>query len=340
MSARFPTPWQARALLAVSVGLAIYGCTLTLGSSGPSAVSANPHSDIDMYRAVAGRVHAGEPYYATAFRELSLRGYPTSPFWNFRLPTLAYVAKWLPAVTQLRWLLQAIGVWATASWVLAIRRSSGERAALAAFALLLPTLAITLTPEGFWLHEAWAGLLLSLSLALAALHRCRSSLLAGLAAAGVRELAVLHAVVRLVAAAREGRRDRVVQWALGLGVFAAIVAVHACWASDFITADALRSPRWLAFGGYRFLLAAADRSALLVAAPDWVTALALPTCLYGLAAGSAGATSKVGPVVLTYLAAWLFIGRPDNDYWGLVVAPLLPLGLLQLPEALRRARGA
>ena len=45
-------------------------------------------------------------------------------------------------------------------------------------------------------------------------------------------------------------------------------------------------------------------------------------------------------MVLTYLAIWLFIGRPDNDYWGLVVAPLLPLGLLQLPEALRRARGA
>jgi len=44
--------------------------------------------------------------------------------------------------------------------------------------------------------------------------------------------------------------------------------------------------------------------------------------------------------VLAYLGAWLFIGRRDNDYWGLMIAPLLPLGLLQLPEALRRARGA
>jgi hypothetical protein len=42
--------------------------------------------------------------------------------------------------------------------------------------------------------------------------------------------------------------------------------------------------------------------------------------------------------VLAYLAAWSFVGRPDNGYWGLVIAPLLPLGLLQLPEALRRAR--
>jgi hypothetical protein len=338
--APFPTPWQARALLALSVALAVYGCALTRAPSAPLAVSAKRHGDIDMYRAVAERVHAGEPYYATVFQELGSRGYATSPFWNFRLPTLAYLAKWLPDPTQLLWLLRAIGVAATASWVLAIRRASGERASLAAFVLLLPTLAITMTPGGFWLHEAWAGLLLSLSLALDALHRSRSSLLAWLAAACVRELSVLHAGVRLVVAARERRPAVVVQWLLALAVFAAIVLVHARSASDFIAADTLHSPSWLALGGYRFLLNLAERSALLVSAPDWVTALVLPTCVYGFAAGSAGATRNVGPVVLAYLAAWLFIGRPDNDYWGFVIAPLLPLGLLQLPKALRRARAA
>src|SRR4051812_8164659 len=117
--APFPTAWQARALLALSVALAVYGCLLTRAPSAPLAVSANPHSDIDMYRAVAARVHAGEPYYATVSRELISRGYPTSPFLNFRLPTLAYLAKWLPDPTQLFWLLRAVGVAATASWVLA-----------------------------------------------------------------------------------------------------------------------------------------------------------------------------------------------------------------------------
>jgi hypothetical protein len=125
-----------------------------------------------------------------------------------------------------------------------------------------------------------------------------------------------------------------------LAVFAAIVVVHARWASDYVAPGALRSPSWLALGGYRFLLVLVNRAGLLVTAPDWVTALLLPTCLYGFAAGSAGATRNVGPVVLAYLAAWLFIGRPDNDYWGFMIAPLLPLGLLQLPEALRRARGS
>src|SRR6185369_1878190 len=126
---------------------------------------------------------------------------------NFRLPTLTYLAKCLPTPEQLRWLLQAIGVATTALWVVAIRRASGERASLVAFALLLPPLAITVTPDGFWLHEAWAGLLLSLSLALAALHCQRSSLLAWLSAAGIRELSVLLAAVQLVLAARE-RRSR------------------------------------------------------------------------------------------------------------------------------------
>ena len=327
-------------MLALCLGLAVYGCTLTLSPTGPIAVSAAPHGDIEMYRAVASRVHAGEPYYATAFRELSLGGYPTSPFWNFRLPTLAYLAKCLPDAAQLRWLLQALGVSALALWVLAIRRASGDRASFAALVLLLPTLAFTQTSQGFWLHEVWAGLLLSLSLALDALDRPRSSLLAWLAAACVRELSVLRAVVGLVLAARERRRKGVLQWALALAVFAAILVVHAHWASDFVSAGALRSPSWLALGGYRFLLVLTNHSGMLVSAPDWVTALFLPTCMYGFAAGSAGATRNVGPVVLAYLAVWLFIGRADNDYWGLVIAPLLPLGLLQLPEALRRARGS
>jgi hypothetical protein len=338
--APFPTPWQARALLAGSVALAVYGCTLAFTPSGTLVLSADPHSDLEMYRAVAWRVHSGEPYYASALRELVQRGYPTSPFLNFRLPTLAYLGKWLPDPSQLRWLLRAIGASATALWVLAIRRASGERASLAAFALLLPTLAITVTPDGFWLHEAWAGLLLSLSLALDALQRSRCSPLAWLAAASIRELAALHAAVRLLVAAHERRPRVVAHWAIGLAAFASIVWAHARWASGFIAADALRSPSWLAFGGYRFLLAVTERSPLLVAAPDWLTALILPSCLFGFAAGSAGATRNVGPVVLAYLGAWLFIGRADNDYWGLLIAPLLPLGLLQLPEALRRARGS
>jgi hypothetical protein len=337
--ATFPTPHQARALLAVSVGLAVYGCTLTLSRVVPNAVSSTPHGDIDMYRAVALRVHAGEPYYATAFRELSRRHYPTSPFWNFRLPTLAYLAKWLPDAAELRWLLQALGVSATAIWVLATRRASGARASLATFALLLPTLVITMTPRAFWLHEVWAGLLLSLALALDALDRSRGSLLAWLAAASIRELSVLHAAVRLVLAVRERRRGVILGWGLALAVFGVIIVAHARWASDFITADALRSPSWFALGGYRFLLVLTNRSSLLVSAPDWMTALFLPTCLFGFAAGSTRATRNVGPVVLAYLAAWLFVGRPDNAYWGHMIAPLLPLGLLQLPEALRRARG-
>lgn len=322
------------------MGLAVYGCTVALSHTGPIAVSAAPHGDINMYRAVALRVRAGEPYYAAAFRELSLGGYATNPVWNFRLPTLAYLSKCLPDPAQLRWLLQALSVSAIAAWVLAVRRASGERASFAAFALLLPTLAITLTPSAFWLHETWAGLLLSLSLALDALHRSRASLLAWLAAACVRELSVLHAAVRLVMAALERRRGAVVGWALALAVFAAILGVHAYWASGFVAADALRSTSWLALGGYRFLLVLTNRCTPLVSAPDWVTALILPACVYGFAAGSAGATRYVGPVVLAYLAAWLFLGRPDNEYWGHMIAPLLPLGLLQLPTALERARGS
>ena len=116
-------------LLALSLGLALYGWTLARGGAGPWITArAGSHNDVEMYRDVARAVHAGEPYYATALRELTEGGYATKPFWNFRLPTLAYLGKALPDPTQLSWLLQALGVSSLLLWVLAIRRASGRSA--------------------------------------------------------------------------------------------------------------------------------------------------------------------------------------------------------------------
>jgi hypothetical protein len=33
------------------------------------------------------------------------------------------------------------------------------------------------------------------------------------------------------------------------------------------------------------------------------------------------------------VAGFCIVGRPDNDYWGLLLAPLWPLGLLQADRA-------
>jgi hypothetical protein len=54
--------------------------------------------------------------------------------------------------------------------------------------------------------------------------------------------------------------------------------------------------------------------------------------------GWAGWRSAIGQRVTLLLAAYClafaFLGRPDNFYWGFLVAPLVPLGLLPAPQAL------
>jgi hypothetical protein len=32
-------------------------------------------------------------------------------------------------------------------------------------------------------------------------------------------------------------------------------------------------------------------------------------------------------VLTAFLSVFLLVGRPDNSYWGLLIAPILPLGL-------------
>jgi hypothetical protein len=38
--------------------------------------------------------------------------------------------------------------------------------------------------------------------------------------------------------------------------------------------------------------------------------------------------------VFAYICAFSIAGRPDNYYWGLMYAPLLPVGLINVPPCL------
>jgi len=43
-----------------------------------------------------------------------------------------------------------------------------------------------------------------------------------------------------------------------------------------------------------------------------------------------------GPTVGAYLLAFLVVGKPFNNYWGLLYAALLPMGLVRLPDAMEQ----
>jgi hypothetical protein len=58
--------------------------------------------------------------------------------------------------------------------------------------------------------------------------------------------------------------------------------------------------------------------------------------LLGLVAWRGTAAVRAAITVLAFAAAFMIIGtRPHNAYWGLLYAPLLPLGLVWVPDAVR-----
>ena len=63
-------------------------------------------------------------------------------------------------------------------------------------------------------------------------------------------------------------------------------------------------------------------------------AIVYPLTLLGFAAWRGPLGARVAITVLGYTAAFLFLGRTDNYYWGLITLPLLPLGLIWAIAAL------
>ena len=103
-------------------------------------------------------------------------------------------------------------------------------------------------------------------------------------------------------------------------------------------ADHAAAADWLQFGGLVFVLRTAAFNGVLLVAPYWVAAIVLVLGLVGLKD-----LPRAAVTVALYLLLFLVYGRPENEYWGALYAPLVALGLVWAPGALlalvRRAAG-
>jgi hypothetical protein len=97
------------------------------------------------------------------------------------------------------------------------------------------------------------------------------------------------------------------------------------WLRNDTPADPLTNA-WVTFGGWCFVLATGRANLGLMLMPATAVAVALPALLVGLWRwGPDG--HRVAITVSTFIGFFLVAGRPDNWYWGLMIAPLLPLGV-------------
>lgn len=313
-------------ILAIGAGLAM----LPKGTPGGAAGG----GDAALYRQIAARVANGEAYYPAAAVEHRASGYPLKPFTAVRQPLLAEIVATIGA-TGAEWLLRLLAVAATAATV--IRLAPRLRAPFREIAILLSaTSAGAFVQHGMWVwHEIWAGLLITLALACRTERHWLFSVALGLTAALLRELAFPFLLVMAGTAWVSGGRREAGAWIVAVVIALTALAMHRISVGAIALPTDVTSPGWLVLGGWRFDLALARQSSLLLVLPTWVTAVVTPLALLGWCAWRGAYALRAAAMLGLWMTAFLIFGRPDNAYWGFLFAPLLPVGLALAPAALR-----
>jgi hypothetical protein len=298
--------------------------------------TAVPIFDVALYAKVADRVRAGENYYSVAVDEHRKGGYPTRPATTFREPTEALLLAHLPGAA-LKW-ASLMALTAAAAYA---ARQALQRTALSARTRLAATLAIAVglsnvgMPHAPYMHEVWASLLIVLSLCAYQMEHVAVAALLGLAACLFRELALPYVLAMAFMDVLERRWGKALWWSAAAVVFAGVYSLHLHRAAALYRPGDFVSQGWISFGGWPFLLLTARRNAFLVHAPTWLVASVVTASVIGLVGCRDRWLSRIALVVTGYLAAVLVVGRLDNEYWGILWAPLVPVGLALAPAALR-----
>ncbi|CAN5323665.1 hypothetical protein BH10PLA2_BH10PLA2_38770 [soil metagenome] len=305
----------------------------------PAAEPETPSSggtDIDFYETVVKRVHAGEGYYAVAAEELPKGGYPTRSVLNWRLPTYAWFFGILPWIRIGQALLIGLSLWTLYLSVRFIRRETGGLPAIAGFVWLIGAMTWCVDGKSFLTQEVWAGVLVQLSLvSLGDGHRLRG-VVAAVVGLLIRELVLPYVLLCLVMSVWQRRWREVLGWVVGLGLYAAYTWYHVIQVKAHTPAEETNYPSiWLCWGGMEFVLKTVRMNQLLILAHPAIRACYFPFALLGLIGWRGETGFRILFTSLGYSAAFLALGQPFNDYWGILLAPVLSMGAALAPWAIR-----
>lgn len=326
---------------AARIGLALLALLLLATLAALSLPAAQ--ADIGFYSGVADGVRHGGNYYAVTADGLRGGGYPLRPVFAFALPTLAVVAAHLPSFV-LRVLLYALVIAAATAWHGRLKLAlATPRVRWAATVVVLLALLPMLRPSLILLPETWAGLFVALSLALRRPGQWIDSVALALAAALIRETAILYLLIMLAFALAEGARREAVGWSIAVAVFLAAFAAHAYAVAQVVKPlDTVSETIDLAgFGlaGFGLFVEAAAGSTILAFLPLVIAAPLVGAALFGWAAWKDPTGLRVLVLIVALAVVIALVGRSDTPHWALLIAPLLLPGLIFAVDGVRDLLG-
>ncbi len=282
--------------------------------------------DAAFYRDVIARLQKGDDFYVGSAEELRRRGGALIPFLTVRPPLLARMLAAFGLERGLL-LLQALAAVTAITVTVRLRNIMSNRV-LALLGALLAAVSIAATSTSVLFHESWAGILVVLAIAAWSPRTWWVSLGSALTAAALRELAAPCLLVMLAMALLERRWREGVGWAISIGVFLMLLYLHARNVAAVQLATDTRGPAWLAAGGWPFVLRLVQGNSFLVNAPHWVVAVLVPVALVGWLSWAHPISNRASLYLVGMLGTFLLFGRPANVYWGMMVTPLLPVGVV------------
>jgi hypothetical protein len=292
--------------------------------------------DMRCYRGIVEKIHSGEGYYRAAYAELQSRGYPTGSVFNWRMPFLAMWIGQLPDPEIARVIAILLSLFSLWLWIdVSVKTLSIPRIAAGA----IPSVGLTLYSVigiVFFMHELWAGILISMSLFAYGKGWRTLSLTSGILSLFIRELAMPFVAIMFISSLIERKRGEAAIWLFGIVAFCVALFLHSLQVNEFIkNSGSLDFSQWFAFGGWNFVLATIHTQPFLIVCPPWFTAILAPTALIGFLRWRGPLGVRAGLTVMTYVLSFLIIGKSINAYWGLTYCNLVPLGLLYIPDVYR-----
>lgn len=343
--ARWPA-WLSALMLALLLAVLAWGAVAPPSASdmadrpiqGIKGMEAPPDpagDDVLLYRAMAKGVRDGGNYYEVTAPLLRDNDYPLRPFVTFRLPTLTLFLAHVPEPVALGLMCLLVGA-VIMTWTvrLAPALRTPEICSYASLFIMMNSLT-AFSPALIVFHEGWAALLIALSLALYRKDRWWPSLLLALLAVMIRELALSYVLLMGALALADRNWREAIGWSAVALLFAVVLWFHAHEVWAVTSAADPASPGWNSGGGWRFVTAAVQKSTMISLVPAPVAQYLLPFALLGWAAWNGPTGLRTFLYIAGFAAAMMLFGRPDNFYWAVMITPVLFVGLLFAPAALR-----
>ena len=315
------------------------------GGAAAKAAERARDDDLALYDRVIARIGKGENYYPVVAEEHRRSNYPLRPGLAVRLPTLAYFAAWLgdpgkgadvfvPAEMGLAIVLAGSVIWAW--WRRLGEEPGGHDRRLMGAALVFFGASLGLNRYFFVLHELWAGMLLALALGL---HRPGRKYLGAVLVAGLALAIREHVLpfILLMAAMAAWRRDwkEAAIWCLPVVLFAGGLAWHLHLVAQQVLPSDPVGPSWLEMRGLSGFLSNVVLFSNLRFLPHYVAGPIVMLAMVGWAAWKSPLGTTATLLFSGYATAFAIVGRPDNFYWGGVIAPALFVGLAFVPMAVK-----